>query len=217
MNQGEWELLGVFTQFQEFSIETSNSYAEMKFYVSGRGCGGGGDKNAWGSRMKQSGKDTAAPLPTPGPYTFHATSAREMGTQLKRPLFTLTATILVPEAEYRSVTLLPQAIQAGSSTKEGAGYGAVVPGFLSAQYPPSFYPGPRWSSAGGHYSTQSASCCPVSSSWSWTLWAFVCPRTAVRESLSRSRSFWDTQSFSSSCQTRCLQQPSVPPSLVRPP
>lgn len=40
MNQGEWELLGVLTQFQEFSMETSNSYAEMKFYVSGRGCGG---------------------------------------------------------------------------------------------------------------------------------------------------------------------------------
>ncbi|CAO2635179.1 5-hydroxytryptamine receptor 3A [Lemmus lemmus] len=33
MNQGEWELLGVLPQFQEFSIETSNSYAEMKFYV----------------------------------------------------------------------------------------------------------------------------------------------------------------------------------------
>nr|XP_034347028.1 5-hydroxytryptamine receptor 3A isoform X1 [Arvicanthis niloticus] len=33
INQGEWELLGVFTQFQEFSIETSSSYAEMKFYV----------------------------------------------------------------------------------------------------------------------------------------------------------------------------------------
>ena len=35
MNQGEWELLGVLTQFQEFSIESSDSYAEMKFYVSG--------------------------------------------------------------------------------------------------------------------------------------------------------------------------------------
>ena len=34
MNQGEWELLGVLTQFQEFSIESSDSYAEMKFYVS---------------------------------------------------------------------------------------------------------------------------------------------------------------------------------------
>lgn len=46
MNQGEWELLGVLPQFQEFSMETSNSYAEMKFYVSGRGCGGWhGDKN----------------------------------------------------------------------------------------------------------------------------------------------------------------------------
>ncbi|XP_052615756.1 5-hydroxytryptamine receptor 3A isoform X2 [Peromyscus californicus insignis] len=33
MNQGEWELLGVLTQFQEFSMETSSSYAEMKFYV----------------------------------------------------------------------------------------------------------------------------------------------------------------------------------------
>ncbi|KAM9768815.1 5-hydroxytryptamine receptor 3A isoform 2-T2 [Dama dama] len=33
MNQGEWELLGVLTQFQEFSIESSDSYAEMKFYV----------------------------------------------------------------------------------------------------------------------------------------------------------------------------------------
>ncbi|XP_006834038.1 PREDICTED: 5-hydroxytryptamine receptor 3A [Chrysochloris asiatica] len=33
MNQGEWELLGVLTQFQEFSIEGSECYAEMKFYV----------------------------------------------------------------------------------------------------------------------------------------------------------------------------------------
>ncbi|XP_006181801.1 5-hydroxytryptamine receptor 3A isoform X1 [Camelus ferus] len=33
MNQGEWELLGVLTQFQEFSIESSHHYAEMKFYV----------------------------------------------------------------------------------------------------------------------------------------------------------------------------------------
>ncbi|XP_049634366.1 5-hydroxytryptamine receptor 3A [Suncus etruscus] len=33
MNQGEWELLGVLTQFREFSIESSDSYAEMKFYV----------------------------------------------------------------------------------------------------------------------------------------------------------------------------------------
>ncbi|KAM7337648.1 5-hydroxytryptamine receptor 3A [Alexandromys fortis] len=33
MNQGEWELLGVLPQFQEFSMETSSSYAEMKFYV----------------------------------------------------------------------------------------------------------------------------------------------------------------------------------------
>ncbi|KAB0404854.1 hypothetical protein E2I00_001644, partial [Balaenoptera physalus] len=33
MNQGEWELLGVLSQFQEFSIESSDCYAEMKFYV----------------------------------------------------------------------------------------------------------------------------------------------------------------------------------------
>ncbi|KAM5224556.1 5-hydroxytryptamine receptor 3A isoform 1-T1 [Hipposideros larvatus] len=33
MNQGEWELLGVLTQFREFSIESSSCYAEMKFYV----------------------------------------------------------------------------------------------------------------------------------------------------------------------------------------
>uniref|UniRef100_A0A8C3YQM5 5-hydroxytryptamine receptor 3A n=1 Tax=Catagonus wagneri TaxID=51154 RepID=A0A8C3YQM5_9CETA len=33
MNQGEWELLEVLTQFQEFSVESSSSYAEMKFYV----------------------------------------------------------------------------------------------------------------------------------------------------------------------------------------
>ncbi|KAM6172704.1 5-hydroxytryptamine receptor 3A [Erethizon dorsatum] len=34
MNQGEWELLGVLTQFLEFSDrESSGSYAEMKFYV----------------------------------------------------------------------------------------------------------------------------------------------------------------------------------------
>ncbi|MEJ1275208.1 5-hydroxytryptamine (serotonin) receptor 3A [Cricetulus griseus] len=36
MNQGEWELLGVLTQFQEFSMETSYSYAEMKFYERGK-------------------------------------------------------------------------------------------------------------------------------------------------------------------------------------
>uniref|UniRef100_A0A8C9E010 5-hydroxytryptamine receptor 3A n=1 Tax=Phocoena sinus TaxID=42100 RepID=A0A8C9E010_PHOSS len=33
VNQGEWELLGVLTQFREFSIESSDCYAEMKFYV----------------------------------------------------------------------------------------------------------------------------------------------------------------------------------------
>ncbi|XP_007535414.1 5-hydroxytryptamine receptor 3A [Erinaceus europaeus] len=33
MNQGEWELLGVLPQFQEFSIESSSCYAEMKFHV----------------------------------------------------------------------------------------------------------------------------------------------------------------------------------------
>nr|XP_014434314.1 5-hydroxytryptamine receptor 3A [Pelodiscus sinensis] len=33
MNQGEWELLYVLSQFQEFSVEGSDSYAEMKFYV----------------------------------------------------------------------------------------------------------------------------------------------------------------------------------------
>ncbi|XP_075404882.1 5-hydroxytryptamine receptor 3A [Tenrec ecaudatus] len=33
MNQGEWELLGVLPQFQQFSIEGSEYYAEMKFYV----------------------------------------------------------------------------------------------------------------------------------------------------------------------------------------
>ncbi|XP_066109731.1 5-hydroxytryptamine receptor 3A [Saccopteryx bilineata] len=33
MNQGEWELLGVLTQFREFSIESNDCYAEMKFYV----------------------------------------------------------------------------------------------------------------------------------------------------------------------------------------
>lgn len=131
------------------------------------------------------------------------------------PCLSSTATSLVSEAEYGSVTLLPQAIQAGSSIREGSGSEVVLPGFLSAQHPPSFYLDLRWSSAGGLYSTQSASCCPVSSSWSWTLWAFVCLQTAAREFLSRSRSFWDTQSFSSSCQTRYRQRPSGPPSLVR--
>uniref|UniRef100_A0A8C9KS24 5-hydroxytryptamine receptor 3A n=1 Tax=Panthera tigris altaica TaxID=74533 RepID=A0A8C9KS24_PANTA len=33
MNQGEWELLGVLTQFREFSMESSGCYAEMKFFV----------------------------------------------------------------------------------------------------------------------------------------------------------------------------------------
>nr|XP_003805532.1 5-hydroxytryptamine receptor 3A isoform X2 [Pan paniscus] len=33
MNQGEWELLGVLPYFREFSMESSNYYAEMKFYV----------------------------------------------------------------------------------------------------------------------------------------------------------------------------------------
>ncbi|XP_061870120.1 5-hydroxytryptamine receptor 3A-like [Colius striatus] len=33
MNQGEWELLYVLSCFQEFSVKSSDSYAEMKFYV----------------------------------------------------------------------------------------------------------------------------------------------------------------------------------------
>ncbi|NWR67360.1 5HT3A protein, partial [Bucorvus abyssinicus] len=33
MNQGEWELLYVLSRFQEFSVKSSDSYAEMKFYV----------------------------------------------------------------------------------------------------------------------------------------------------------------------------------------
>ncbi|KAM9369973.1 5-hydroxytryptamine receptor 3A-like [Phaethornis superciliosus] len=33
MNQGEWELLYVLTHFQEFRVKSSDSYAEMKFYV----------------------------------------------------------------------------------------------------------------------------------------------------------------------------------------
>lgn len=45
MNQGEWELLYVLSHFQEFSVKSSDSYAEMKFYVRAfglrvsRGCG----------------------------------------------------------------------------------------------------------------------------------------------------------------------------------
>ncbi|OXB62403.1 hypothetical protein ASZ78_009469 [Callipepla squamata] len=33
MNQGEWELLYVLSHFQEFSVKSSDNYAEMKFYV----------------------------------------------------------------------------------------------------------------------------------------------------------------------------------------
>ncbi|NXE55555.1 5HT3A protein, partial [Casuarius casuarius] len=33
MNQGEWELLYVLSHFREFSVEGSDNYAEMKFYV----------------------------------------------------------------------------------------------------------------------------------------------------------------------------------------
>uniref|UniRef100_A0A673UXZ3 5-hydroxytryptamine receptor 3A n=1 Tax=Suricata suricatta TaxID=37032 RepID=A0A673UXZ3_SURSU len=33
MNQGEWELLAVLTQFREFSMDSSGCYAEMKFFV----------------------------------------------------------------------------------------------------------------------------------------------------------------------------------------
>uniref|UniRef100_A0A8C3Y5J1 5-hydroxytryptamine receptor 3A n=1 Tax=Catharus ustulatus TaxID=91951 RepID=A0A8C3Y5J1_CATUS len=33
MNQGEWELLYVLSRFREFSVKSSDSYAEMKFYV----------------------------------------------------------------------------------------------------------------------------------------------------------------------------------------
>lgn len=43
MNQGEWELLGVLTQFREFSMESSGCYAEMKFFVSGPGDRRGGN------------------------------------------------------------------------------------------------------------------------------------------------------------------------------
>lgn len=53
MNQGEWELLGVLPQFQEFSMETSNSYAEMKFYVSGRGCAWGSDRSKQTSTARE--------------------------------------------------------------------------------------------------------------------------------------------------------------------
>lgn len=53
MNQGEWELLGVLPQFQEFSMETSNSYAEMKFYVSGCGCAWGSDRSKQTSTARE--------------------------------------------------------------------------------------------------------------------------------------------------------------------
>lgn len=47
MNQGEWELLYVLSCFQEFSVKSSDSYAEMKFYVRVFGrCTSGG----WGTR-----------------------------------------------------------------------------------------------------------------------------------------------------------------------
>lgn len=57
MNQGEWELLGVLTQFQEFSIESSDSYAEMKFYVSG---------THPGRRQEAHGEEPPRPFPKYG-------------------------------------------------------------------------------------------------------------------------------------------------------
>ncbi|NXF09272.1 5HT3A protein, partial [Smithornis capensis] len=33
MNQGEWELLYILSHFKEFSVKSSDNYAEMKFYV----------------------------------------------------------------------------------------------------------------------------------------------------------------------------------------
>lgn len=48
MNQGEWELLYVLSQFHEFSVEGSERYAEMKFYVRSSGGPTNGAEAGWG-------------------------------------------------------------------------------------------------------------------------------------------------------------------------
>lgn len=55
MNQGEWELLYVLSRFQEFSVKSSDSYAEMKFYV-----------RAFGDGALGNGFATVPVAPSPG-------------------------------------------------------------------------------------------------------------------------------------------------------
>ena len=54
MNQGEWELLYVLSHFQEFSVNSSDSYAEIKFYV-----------RVFGPRASQKWGAREAPCPYP--------------------------------------------------------------------------------------------------------------------------------------------------------
>lgn len=74
MNQGEWELLGVLTQFREFSMESSDCYAEMKFYVSGTGSDVGKTNRTTrpshpGRHKEASGEEPPCPLPNSSPGT----------------------------------------------------------------------------------------------------------------------------------------------------
>lgn len=86
MNQGEWELLGVLTQFREFSLEDSSHYAEMKFYVSGTGVGTGGRPpelgvvrptwNPGGTGWGPEGRISAALSLAQGPHSCLGTSGK---------------------------------------------------------------------------------------------------------------------------------------------
>lgn len=177
MNQGEWELLGVLTQFREFSIESSSCYAEMKFYVSGTGA----------------------------PATVRPQLARADGRRLREgpnsrlPRMSWASGCRNSSQTERGVCPYPSLAMRvqGPVKPEGRGSGGV-PGcraLCAPACPQSSSPGPRWSSAGGPSSMLSACCCPASSSWSWTSWASTCPRTVGRGSPSRSRSSWATLSF----------------------
>ena len=186
MNQGEWELLGVLPQFQEFSIESSDSYAEMKFYVSG---------THPGRRQGAHGEEAPWPFPSAGGVPCSLNEA--VGeTQLRCPLtFPARPRAWIQRQYMGFVYIFQQSrLKASCSKRLWDGEGSSWAQNLSAPTPPSSSLDPRSSSADGPSSMRSACFCPVSSLWSWTSWASTCLRTVAREFPSRSRSSWAIQS-----------------------
>lgn len=138
MNQGEWELLYVLSHCQEFSVKSSDSYAEMKFYVRllGRGvCRG------WGTGEG------------PGPGS----------SCLVNQLFCA----VVPLPAGRRLLLLSPSSGSPQGTPPSSPSGwraALAQAIIST--PRGAFPVPlscRWSSAGGPSSTPLACCSPASS------------------------------------------------------